>query len=401
MADGRTVLYLRFTAYGERQEIPANTDDEVRARARLDEILDQVRRGQWHPPIQVKPKSPVVTEPTFGQFATQVWWPQIVPTLSVAGESDYAWQLNEHLLPFFETKLLSEITIQQVDAYRQSKVDEKKLGATSINKTITRLGQILDLAIEHYPGLLPANPARGKRRRLPPKAPRRSFLEVEQVHFVLEAARELDHEAREDRKRIGRRAVMATLILSGIRIGELCELRRSDVDLAGGKLYVREKADTPGKAKSPAGVRTIPISGFLRDELVEYLAYAIDSEWMFPTATGNQRDTNNGRNRIFAVVINRANERLARHKRPLIQPGTTPHDLRRTFISLLCEAGENIRNIMAWAGHSDPDVTLKIYAQVTTRPGSRKGAQELLWEPGQWDPESSALGALDPVAGLS
>lgn len=373
--NGHAELTLRFSAYGRRYELPAGTEDETRARARLDEILDRVRRGEWQPPRQSKP-CPAFEEPTFGEFA-EGWFRQVAPGLSAAGRSDYLWQLNQHLLPHFAPLLLSEITVQAVDAYRQAKVAEGILGPTSINKTIARLAQVLDLAIEHYPGLLPANPARGKRRRLPPKRPQRSFLEPDQVMAVLDAARELDREAREDRQRIGRRAIMATFILGGLRSGELCSLEREAVDLATGRLYVRS-------SKTEAGVRVVPISGFLRDELSEYLVQALLSRWMFPTATGKRRDRDGLRNRIFASVIKRTNENLAKAERPLIQAGLTPHGLRRTFISLALECGENPRNVMAWAGHSDPDVTMRIYAQILSRPGQRGLAQRLLWEPGMW-----------------
>jgi len=70
---------------------------------------------------------------------------------------DYRWQLAHHLLPFFARHKLSEITVQEVDRYRQAKVRAGRLSGESINKTISRLAQILDEAIEY--GLLERNPA--------------------------------------------------------------------------------------------------------------------------------------------------------------------------------------------------------------------------------------------------
>ena len=71
---------------------------------------------------------------------------------------DYKWQLRNHLLPFLAGHRLSEITIVEVDRYRRGKVDEASLSAESINKTITRLGQILEVAVEYE--LLARNPVR-------------------------------------------------------------------------------------------------------------------------------------------------------------------------------------------------------------------------------------------------
>ena len=69
--------------------------------------------------------------------------------------------------PFFAGHRLSKITLEQVDRYRREKVREGGLSPISINKTITRLGQILEVAVERE--LIPRNPAKvgGKRRSLP------------------------------------------------------------------------------------------------------------------------------------------------------------------------------------------------------------------------------------------
>jgi integrase len=42
----------------------------------------------------------------------------------------------------------------------------------------------------------------------------------------------------------------------------------------------------------------------------------------------------------------------------------TPHSLRRTYISLLLATGAAVPYVMAQAGHSDPKMTLGVYAQV-------------------------------------
>jgi len=91
---------------------------------------------------------------------------------------DYRWALTLHLLPFFDRHRLSEISIAEVDRYRAQKLREGVLGPASVNKTLTRLAQILDVAMEHHPGLLSGNPARGRRRRAKATVPDRGFLEA-------------------------------------------------------------------------------------------------------------------------------------------------------------------------------------------------------------------------------
>jgi integrase len=110
-------------------------------------------------------------------------------------ELDYRWQLEVHLLPFFSEHLLSEITIEEVDRYKSAKVAAGQLSATSINKTLTRLAQVLEVAVEY--GHIEKNPARGRRRRVRAPTPRRSWLDrADQIESLLAAAGELDQTGR-------------------------------------------------------------------------------------------------------------------------------------------------------------------------------------------------------------
>lgn len=64
-----------------------------RARARLDEILDRVRRREWRPPMrQLASREP---DPLFKDFAER-WFRGIEDDLSRGGKIDYLWQLNNH-----------------------------------------------------------------------------------------------------------------------------------------------------------------------------------------------------------------------------------------------------------------------------------------------------------------
>jgi integrase len=137
---------------------------------------------------------------------------------------------------------------------------------TTINRTIALLAQILDVAVEY--DLIDSNPARGRRRRLTANRPARAYLDsAAQMAALLAAAAELDNEARPDRRHVARRPLLATLVFAGLRIGELLELRWSDVNLASGWISVRD-------AKTPAGVRKVKIRPALREELASYKAGA-------------------------------------------------------------------------------------------------------------------------------
>jgi integrase len=53
-------------------------------------------------------------------------------------------------------------------------------------------------------------------------------------------------------------------------------------------------------------------------------------------------------------------------------PKVTPHALRRTYISLMLEAGAPLPYVMDQVGHLDSKTTLEIYAQVQKRVSRKK-----------------------------
>lgn len=110
------------------------------------------------------------------------------------------------------------------------------------------------------------NPARGKRRRLKQRKPERTFLDrAEQIVALLDAAGELDAEARVDRRAMPRRAVLTTFALAGLRIGEGLALRWRDVDLAAKRIRVVD-------AKTDAGVRQVNLLPALKEQLADHRA---------------------------------------------------------------------------------------------------------------------------------
>lgn len=264
------VFALRFRAYGRREYVTLGGGADGWSRARAEEelqnVLADVRRGIWRPPDRdpaPAPEGPV--DPTFHEFASQ-WFEANQGAWRPKTRVDYGWQLSNHLLPFFQHHRLSRITIAEVDRYRAAKVREAVLSPASINKTITRLAQILEVAVEYE--IIDRNPAKGKRRKVKASKPSPVWLDrAEHISALVDAAGELDRDARLDRQHIPRRALLATLVFAGPRIGELLDLRWRDVDLTSGRITVRE-------SKTDAGVRQVDMLPALRDELLALKAGA-------------------------------------------------------------------------------------------------------------------------------
>ena len=221
---------IRFRAYGKRRYLALGCAedgwDRERAEAELRHVLADVERGIWRPHEPEPAEAPAGT-PTFHEFASR-WLEARQSELRPRTIKDYQWALSYHLLPFFKDHSLAEITAAEVDRYKLAKVREGKLAPPQINKSLKRLSQILDVAVDY--GHLSSNPAmsRGGRRRVKESTPRRTWVEPEQLLALLGAAPKRH------------RPVLATLVGAGLRVGELCALDWRDLDLATGTLTVQE-----------------------------------------------------------------------------------------------------------------------------------------------------------------
>jgi integrase len=208
--------------------------------------------------------------------------------------------------------------------------------------------------------LIGRNPARGKNRRLKQPKHRGSFLgSAEEVMALLDAAAESDDAGR---VRPYRRALLATLVFAGLRIDEALSLRWRHVNLPARTLLV-------AAAKTDAGERVIDLRPALVDELLSLRARSggQPGAYVFATATGGKQSASNVRNRLLADAVEQANVKLAALDRPPLPEPFTPHSLRRTFASVLLTLGEPVPYVMEQLGHTDPKVTLGIYARVMRR----------------------------------
>lgn len=354
-----TVYALRFRAYGERRSITLGATSEgwtrKRAESELANVMADVRRGLWRSPEHETTPTPQ-EEPGFHKFASDWFARRELEGLRPRTLEYLKWALSDHLLPYFQHHKLSAITVQEIDRYAASAVAEGRLANSSINKTLSVLGALLELAVEY--GYLTSNPARGRRRRLPVHTPSRAYLEPDQVGVLLVAAAELD--ARDQRGSPFRRPLLATLAYAGLRIGELLSLRWGDVDLAAGALHVRA-------SKTDAGVRRVDVQPELREELAVWRSQTRFDDakaFVFTTTTGNPQNRNNVRRRVLLRAAARANERLAKERRTdLLPEGLSPHALRRSFASWLIAEGEDVAYVMGQLGHTDPKMTLGLYAK--------------------------------------
>jgi integrase len=420
------------------------------ARIELENLLAKVRAGIWR---RRRPARPIRASkmPTFHEYASD--WLQAKKD-GVLGdrpigpntEADYRSRLANHLLPFFGPYRLDELDSELCLAFKAQKLREaaelrraieagamlrdrrgrrvRPLGPATIRKLTDCLATILDEAVED--GHLERNPARSRRMRVKVPRPPRTFLEMDELVALADAAADQDppfarakllerpragstalkiaerwaaglrakeiaadlglsrstvtYHLRRLRAAptgpyVGRRAIVATLGGSGVRVSELCDLRIRDLRLhaaSGAHFRIPD-------AKTDAGVREVQVSPDLVEELVAHLDRLRRADlpteadsYLFPNVRGGRLQ----RQRVSKVIgeaASLASGRLAARGLPAL-PNTTPHTLRRTYISIALLANRfDVLWVMRQVGHADSKMTMDVYAQLQQRAERQHG----------------------------
>jgi integrase len=114
-------------------------------------------------------------------------------------------------------------------------------------------------------------------------------------------------------------------------------------------------------------------------------------------ASGTPLHRANVTNQILVPAIARANEERAAIGLPPIQAGITNHSLRRTFASLLYEAGASPAFVMSQMGHTSPSLALEIYARTMERSRDTGARLDALVRGAEWAPMGTAAQTTDPA----
>ena len=194
-------------------------------------------------------------------------------------------------------------------------------------------------------------------RVLPPEKITLGKVPSRQINFLDRAEVLLLIEVAGDDSRIGRRnrAIIAVLFSSGLRVSELTNLKRNQVNLATGEFSVRGKG---GKVRP----------GFLSEEALDELGGYIDtradtSPYLFIRHHQNSlldSKKNHLSDRTVQRLIGQAAIRAG------VTQNVTPHQIRHSFATDLLRNGADLRSVQAMLGHSSITTT-QIYTHVTDR----------------------------------
>jgi hypothetical protein len=166
---------LRFRAYGKRQFLTLGRPEDgwtlAMAQRELAVVLRDVDLGIWRP-SQPDPAPAETVDPTFHEFASD-WYAGKELEVEKNTANHYRNDLTNHLLPFFKEHHLSQITVGEVDRYRQTKVREAA--------EITAAAQSGTPLIVAYVDRL----GRSYRRRARPLSPRSINMQIDLLAQIL------------------------------------------------------------------------------------------------------------------------------------------------------------------------------------------------------------------------
>lgn len=222
------------------------------------------------------------------------------------------------------------------------------LSDTMVRKVHMLLHQALEAAVREH--LIPSNPTNGT------AIPKCNYAEKQilcdsQLDRFLEAIKseEYWHD------------FFYVEIMTGLRRGEICGLKWSDLNIDTRKLRVQRSVSikkgggvSVGETKTDKGVRSITLPQSVIEMLRTRQRTAI-SEWIFPNLFNPEQPISP------AAAYRKLKTILKRAELPMIRF----HDLRHTFATHAMQGGVDAKTLSGILGHTNASFTLDTYTHVT------------------------------------
>jgi len=225
----------------------------------------------------------------------------------------------DYLTRAFQGEYLFEITPRMIEEYKAVRL--QKVGPATVNRELACLKNMYTKAIQW--GYVRANPVKEVRLLKEPPG-RLRYLRPEEVAALLQAC--ADHI----------RPIVVTALNTGMRKGEILNLRWADVDLKNLKITVTNAKNNESRA--------IPVNQTLYRELSTLYNHS-KSDYVFCDTDGHPfGDIKKG----FMAALRRAGIEDFRF-----------HDLRHTFGSHLVMQGVDIRTVQQVMGHKQITMTMR------------------------------------------
>ncbi|MBY0098683.1 MULTISPECIES: tyrosine-type recombinase/integrase [Bacillaceae] len=316
------------------------------AEAALLNILKELEEGEY-----IEPSNKI-----FSSYIEE-WFQHYGKRVKETTAFSRRFTVDKHLIREnpFHNKPLSKITSKDIDNLYNLKLDEG-YSTNTIRKIHQMLHQALEQAVKW--NMIKTNPVS---KTAPPSIKTKDFKiwSFDEVHAFLEVSRKNRH------------YIMFLLaIYTGMRKGEILGLKWSDIDFEKKVIMVqRSVARISGlgyifsSPKTKKSIRQVPIPDFFIEELLTHKK--TQEEWkkrsgtqyqeldlVISTETGTIQDPRN---------VLREMRKICKNAK------VTPirfHDIRHTHASILIAEGVDIVKVASRLGHTNPKITLEIYAHL-------------------------------------
>lgn len=300
---------------------------------------------------------------------------------------NYQYMYETFVKPDFGKGLLQDFKKSDIRAFYNYLNEARKLTFATIDNIHTVIHQVFDMAVDdEYIRTNPSNDAMKELRRTHAEEPRevRSLTVKEQEVFEYT----LSHDPRHKRWH----PIFTTILLTGMRVGEITGLRWCDIDFDKNQISVNHTLVYYNKGKlkggcayaintpkTKAGCRTIPMMPEVRDALMEEKEYQELEEVTCNVTIDGYTDfvfLNRFGSVLNQGTLNKALDRIERNYNldvvekgkddDIILPPLTNHWLRHTFSTRMVESGMHPKALQEILGHSDIATTMNIYTDAST-----------------------------------
>lgn len=270
----------------------------------------------------------------FGEYARR-WFdlykrPKHKPTTL----KTYETLFSKHILPYFEDKPLSGITIDDIQSFIKERAN---MAWSSVRQMKVLLHEVFKAAIED--GYMQKDPTTSDRLILPKKVKERKALSTEDYLEIMQSMGKLRTEDA---------TLLALLMFTGMRRSEVLGLRWEDIDCEAGYIHVEQgvtfTSNQPinGTPKSKAGLRPIPISMHLKPYL----------------QSGGKGFVLGGDEPWTQSKYDRTWERIGK---TINLHGATAHVFRHSYLTMLGGTNATVKTLQIIAGHADIQTTMNRY----------------------------------------
>ena len=320
---------------------------ERAARAAFQPILDAVNAANHATPPVPKTSDTV-------NKAVSEWREHVAETLKPSSRRSAESHLRRHILPLLGDCPLTELTVKKMQTFVTTLASGQRTAKTIENVLLT-LSSILSSA-RKWGYRVPTVGLSDLSLPRKLKAKPRVYSASEMAQIISSADEPLG-------------TICFILGSTGMRIGEVLALRIEDLDFQRGLIHIRHSvfAGTLGTPKSEASRASLPMPLSLAVRLKAFLAskeYRPNSQELLFA---------NRRGRPFS-----ANKLREKKLHPLLLSLGIPlagfHAFRHGVATTLIDQGASITTVGAQLRHSDPRITLGLYAHVV--PQSQRDAVE-------------------------